>query len=143
MTIIDPKYKGKYKGASDWIGELINAQCVNTDEKKKGLNLADLFKMADANGIETAEWRKQAEQKNAPGRLRMTIGNQLRTIAKKRAGLYGADGKWHKASDKFMGDNEATEDRDGKPLKANAEKTADAADTAKPAKGKGGKKAAA
>lgn len=144
MTIIDPKYKGKYKGASDWTGELINGQCVNTDDKKKGLNLKDLFAMADNNGIDTVEWRKQEGQKNAPGRLRMTIGNQLRAIAKKRGGLFGADEKWHQADPAFMDGAEPVEDRKGNSLKPKAEKTekteAKAAD--KPAKGKGAKKAA-
>lgn len=121
MSIIGDKYKGKYKGPSDWTGELIKAQCYGTGDAK-GLNLDDLFTMADNNGIDTAEWRRQAGAKNAPGRLRMTIGNQLRAIAKKRHGLKGADGKWHEADQAFIdaAGTEKTEKPDGSPIKAAA-----------------------
>lgn len=125
MSIIGDKYKGKYKGPSDWVGELIKAQCYGTGDAK-GLNLDDFFTMADNNGIDTTEWRRQATHKNAPGRLRMTIGNQLRSIAKKRHGLKGADGKWHEADDDFIkaAGTEKTEKPDGTLIKADDEKEA-------------------
>lgn len=118
-SIINEKYKGKYKGASDPIGELINAQCVGTQEGNKGINLDDLFAMAENNhigGDKIAEFKGQVGQKNATGRLRMTIGNMLRSIAIKRGGLFGADGKWHANPADWEKNAEPIESRDGKSL---------------------------
>ena len=120
-TMIDSKYAGKYKGASDWNGELIKAQCYDVGEGK-GLDLDSLFTMAEANHLDITELKTQRGRKNAPGRLRMTIGNSLRAAAHRRGGLYGPDEKWHKADDGFMDGREVTEGKDGVSTKPKAEK---------------------
>lgn len=145
-SIINEKYKGKYKGASDPIGELINAQCVGTGEDKKSLNIDDLFKMAENNNLDPVKldnFKTQVGTKNATGRLRMTIGNMLRSAAIKRGGIFGADGKWYANPSDWDKNADPVEDRQGKSLKAPAEpKTpkADAGKEAAPAKGKAEKK---
>lgn len=144
-SIINEKYKGKYKGASDWIGELIKVQCVDEDPQKTGLSVDALFAMArnnNLNEVKLGELEGQKDQKNAPGRIRMTVGNMLRAAAKKRHGLYGVDGKWHKADQEFLDANgvegDPVEGKDGESLKPKAEKAPKAENDGK----KGKKKAA-
>lgn len=150
-SIINEKYKGKYKGASDPIGELINAQCVGTGEDKKALNIDDLFTMAENNNLDAeklANFKTQVGTKNAAGRLRMTIGNMLRSAAIKRGGLFGADGKWHANPSDWDKNADPVEDRQGKSLKAaepktpKADKGKEAAPAAEKKPAKKGKKVA-
>lgn len=94
-NMIGDKYRNKYKGASDWIGIVIESQCVvsTEDNKTPRLDLERLFKLAEVNFIDVHLHRRTADNKNAPGRLRMTIGNMLRSRAKRRGGLLDLDGK--------------------------------------------------
>lgn len=98
-TMIDEKYKGMYKGASDWIGRLIDERCVKVttegDRETREVHLPDLFRLAEANGMDKdklAALKAQQSSANAPGRIRMTIGNMLRAAARRRHGLYDIDG---------------------------------------------------
>lgn len=90
---------------------------VETTEKvesaKRTVNLDSLFALAKANGINTAKYEEQRDRPNAPGRLRMTIGNMLRAAAKKRHGLFDTDGEWVDADKDFLGDAERVQERDG------------------------------
>lgn len=100
-SIVPDKYKGKYKGASDWVGEFIESQCNETPEgaKKSQLNVNRLFDLAEANGINVDKFKGQ---ENAAGRMRMTIGNSLRATARKRHGLKTIAGKNTKAPAEFI-----------------------------------------
>ena len=97
---------------------------------KRSVNLDKLFALAKANHIDTAKYEEQADRPNAPGRLRMTIGNMLRARAKARHGLFDVEGEWHEASEEFLDGAERTQERDGtkiakaKPAEAEASEEA-------------------
>jgi hypothetical protein len=134
-SIIDPKYRDKYsKDNQDWLGTFIDSECTTQNTKEvavkdeegnptgeketvpaKGstLHLDQLFDLAKQNGIDTAKYETQADRPNAPGRLRMTLGNMLRARAKKRHGLFNIEGEWVAADSEFVGDSPATENPDG------------------------------
>lgn len=138
-SIIDPKYRDKYKPENrDWLALFIDEQCTvkqtkevavkdeegnDTGEtetvelKKSTLVLDDLFALADQNGIDTAKYEEQAGRPNAPGRLRMTLGNMLRARAMKRHGLFNIEGGWVAADDAFIGEAPLTENPDGTKIK--------------------------
>jgi len=81
--------------------------------KKRSVDLGALFAFAQANSIDTAKYEAQADRPNAPGRLRMTIGNMLRAAAKHRHGLFDKDNVWHDAPEEFLGDAVKTQEQDG------------------------------
>ncbi len=141
MSIIDEKYRDKYKGAEDWLAEFIDSQVktvvtkvvpVKDEEgnptgeneevptKRSKLDLDKLFALCAANGVPTADMEAQRDRKNAPGRIRMTLGNSLRAAARKRHGLIGIDGEWNPASTDFVGENPLTENPDGSKITAPA-----------------------
>lgn len=138
-NMMDEKYRGRYKGGSDWIGKVINDQCVVTDDEGKNpkLDLDKLFALAEVNGLSVENHRATADQTNAPGRLRMTIGNMLRGKAKKRHGLYAIDKTELVPDSDFAVNPERSEDLDGNELeteskrKKREEKEAKAAEVAK------------
>jgi hypothetical protein len=149
-NFINEKYQGKYRGASDWIGELIDAECLVEDKDGNvSLDLKALFALAKANGIDTAKYKAQAEQPHATGRLRMTLGNALRARARRRHGLLTADGTRKKLTDpkSIEAPPEPIEKIDGTPIegakKAPAKKGAKKAPAKKAAKKAPAKKAAA
>lgn len=138
MSIIDEKYRNKYRGDKDWLATLIDANCVTKETKeikktnedgsestetvttaKTSVDLAKLFALAEANNIKATEkYGDQVDRKNAPGRLRMTIGNMLRAAAKHRHGLFAPSGDgvepvWTEADAAFLNGAEVTENRDG------------------------------
>lgn len=138
-SIVDPKYRDKYKGEKDWLAALIDSKCVvaNTKEKTSkhedgsefkeivtlkstSINLDGLFALAEANGLDVEKYKTQIGTHGAPGRLRMTIGNMLRSAAKKRHGLYtvDADGEktWNAADEAFIGGAELTHNKDGSKI---------------------------
>lgn len=126
-SIIGDKYKGKYKGSSDWIGDLIVQRATKVPEgakegsKKTELYLPDLFALARANKLDetkVAALEAQQSQKNAPGRIRMTLGNMLRAAARKRHGLYDVDGTVLTPDALFMekAQPKPTEDLDGNKI---------------------------
>jgi len=145
-SIVDPKYRDKYKTNKDWLAALIDDNCVvaNTKVKKTknedgseteetvtlkstSIDLDALFALAEANAIDVAKYKTQIDTHGAPGRLRMTIGNMLRSAAKKRHGLYvldkAGDKSWVDADAAFIGDAEKTHNPDGSKI---AKKKADA-----------------
>ena len=150
-SIIDAKYKERYRDNPDWLATLIHDQCfvqhtkevaVKDDEGndtgktevvnagRPELNLEALFDLAEKNGIAAREkYGDQADKKNAPGRLRMTIGNSLRAAARKRHGLYDVDGNWLDAPADFVGDRPKVQNPDGSKIaKAKPEKEKEAAE---------------
>lgn len=134
-SIIGEKYKGKYKGAEDWIGEVLGKHATSpvtkeqrtkvegeedkietVETSKRTVNLDALFDIAEENGIKARElYGEQADRKNAPGRLRMTIGNSLRAAARKRHGLY-VNGEWVDAPETFVGALPKLENPDGSKI---------------------------
>lgn len=130
--IIDSKYRGKYK-TPDWVGTFINKNA--SDEKMKTiktkneegeitseetvgtgkfvLNLDDFFGLCKVNHIDTSKMEEQRDRPNAPGRIRMTLGNSLRAAARRRGGLYDLDGEWQDAPEEITGGVEPVENPDG------------------------------
>ena len=114
-SIIPEKYRKGYKGASDWIGELIDKFAKDTSENHKGLDTNALFAFAEVNGLDVDKFKGDIGKKNAPGRLRMTVGNMLRAAARRRGGVFNPNGKWMNAPPGFH-DKEPTEKRDGEKI---------------------------
>jgi hypothetical protein len=148
MSIIDPKYRTKYtKEAKDWLAKTIDGYAVEAVTREKTttaedgtkttetvrtaqtrLDIDKLFALAEGNKLNVDKYRADVEKKNAPGRLRMTIGNMLRAVARKRLGLF-VDGVWVPADEAFVGELVATETQDGTPIaKAKAAAEAPAED---------------
>lgn len=138
-SIINEKYRDRYKPENrDWLAKFIDDQCTSPvtkektvkDEdgnettevvelKRRVLDLEALFDLAEANHIPAREkYADQADRKNAPGRLRMTIGNMLRAAARKRGGLFDNDGEWNEAGDGFEVNDPLTENPDGTRIAA-------------------------
>lgn len=154
-SIIPEKYQGKYKGAEDWLSTFIDGQVKTVPMKDKTttetvdgeeitktvsvaagkakLDLDKLFALTDANAIDSKEMQAQRDRKNAPGRIRMTLGNALRAAAKHRHGLNDLDGNWIDAPADFIGDAPKTHNPDGSKIavaKASAETDAAATEEA-------------
>lgn len=145
MSIIDPKYKDKYKQNKDWLSKAIEQHAYEQKTKersktekvegepdkvtseivnvgKPAVNLNKLFDVAEANGIKARElYGAQIDRPGAPGRLRMTIGNSLRAAAKARHGLnlpVGEGGAYQfvDADAAFIGDLPKTQNPDGSKI---------------------------
>lgn len=132
-SIINPKYKDKYKGPKDWFSTLCDAECTSVvtrevkekdehgivttktvDTKKRILSLDALFDFAAANAIDARMlYGHQVDRPGAPGRLRMTVGNMLRRAARQRHGLYDLGGNWRAAPADWLGDAVKTHNPDG------------------------------
>lgn len=133
MSMMPEKFRDKnYKGAQDWLSAFIDERVKTTVMKtvttkaedgtetseqvptnRTSIDMDALFSLGKANHLNVDKYADQVENKNAPGRLRMTIGNMLRAAARKRHGLFDAGGEWHAASAEFLGDAELKENRDG------------------------------
>lgn len=148
MTIMPEKFRNKdYKGAQDWVKSFIDGEVLQAVTKevttknedgtettetvetsKTSVDLGKLFALAEANHFNVEKYKADVEKKNAPGRIRMTVGNMLRAAARKRHGLYDATGEWNEAPADFIRDAELKEHRDGtKIAKAKPEPEAEAA----------------
>lgn len=133
-SIIDPKYAERYKTKpKDWLGNFLDEQVTTAEMKEKTikgedseedtkrmvasgkrvLDLDKLFALCEQNSLDTAKMKEQADRKNAPGRIRMTLGNSLRAAARKRHGLFDVDGNWTEADADFIGDSAKTHNADG------------------------------
>lgn len=126
MSIINEKYRNKYRGAGDWLKQVIDTHCYDaqtrqverTDEngvksvetvelKRKKLNFDKLFALADENGYDArGRFGTEVDKPNAPGRIRMSVGNSLRSVAKKNKGLK-VNGEFVAAPDSFLDAQEA------------------------------------
>jgi hypothetical protein len=132
MSIIDPKYRNKYRDGGDWLSQFVDSQVKEPVTKEKvvtaedgtkttevvetkqtRINMDNLFALAEVNSIDVDKYKPDADKPNAPGRLRMTIGNMLRAAAKKRHGLYNVHGEWNEADAEFIGDALKTQNPDG------------------------------
>lgn len=135
MSIIDPKYRNKYRGDGDWLSKFIDDQVkapvvkektvtnedgIKTTEmvetKQTRISMDHLFALAEANSLNVEKYKADADKPSAPGRLRMTIGNMLRAAARKRHGLFDYTGTWHDAPAEFIGDSEKTQNPDGSKI---------------------------
>lgn len=136
MSILPEKFRDKnYKGAQDWVKDFINGEVLDVVHKevttknedgtettetvatsKTSVNMDRLFALAETNNLNVDKYKADVEKKNAPGRLRMTIGNMLRAAARKRHGLYSIAGEWNDAPAEFIGDTEVKEDRQGNKI---------------------------
>lgn len=126
-SIVDPMYREKMKGATDWVGEMMEKAALVVDREatpaveevkdkdgnvttkakpavaaKKFWNLDAMFALAEANGIDTTKYENAREASSGVGRMRMTFSTMLRARAKRRHGLMDAEGKWHKAPEEFL-----------------------------------------
>lgn len=143
-SIIDPKYAQKYKDKpKDWLGAFLDEHAttpvmkekvVKDDEGKpvlgdddkpktesvetgqRNIDLDKLFAVAQANAVDTTKMEAQRDRPNAPGRIRMTLGNSLRAAARKRHGLYDADKNWIDADADFIGETPKTQNPDGSKI---------------------------
>lgn len=133
-TIIDPKYASALK-EKDWLARFIDGEVTEAQTREKTkkhedgtetvetvqlkrtrVDLDKLFLLCRENGISEEMISKMEEQRdrpNAPGRIRMTLGNSLRAATRRRGGLYSLDGEWHDAPEEIMQGKEATHDRSG------------------------------
>jgi len=105
-SIISDKYKGK-KFAKDWLALLLDANASKTrtvkvykedpadaekkiqveEERPGGVDVDKLLALANENGIDTANLEKAKDGHGFAGRARMTLRNQMQTVAKQRHGL--------------------------------------------------------
>ncbi len=137
-SIIPEKYQGKYKGAEDWLSKFIDDQVkvvpmkdktvtegegddaitktITVAAGKAKLDLDKLFALTDANNIDSKDMQAQRDRKNAPGRIRMTLGNALRAAAKHRHGLNNLDGNFVEAPAEFIGEAVKTHNPDGSKI---------------------------
>lgn len=134
VNFMPERYRDKYRGDQDWLGNFINMNCRRVLEEGKAAQLCldSLMNLAEVNAIDpksVSYWRKQFNKPGAPGRIRMTIGNMLRARAKRRHGLFDLEDNWVRADDEFIGDARRTEEPDGSPsaevMEERAKKKAD------------------
>lgn len=107
-SIIPAKYADAYKDRGpDWVGDKIAENCVDVTKNDKGkevssLDVSRLFDLAKVNNIDTDKYADQVDRPNAPGRLRMTLGNMLRARVKRRHGMFNCSGKWSNAPEAYL-----------------------------------------
>lgn len=119
-SIIPEKYR--VRKDPDWLAGFIDDQVrmpimktvavkdeqgndAGTEEKDTGKTAVDLdalFKLCELNHVKTDKMRAQTDRPNAPGRIRMTLGNSLRAAAKRRHGLFALDGEWTAVPEGFV-----------------------------------------
>lgn len=139
-SIIDPKY-AKMRGASDWIGELLEHEALEITQEavaavpevknekgevvekakravaeKRKWDIDAVFALAEANAIDTKKYDSMKAHPSGVGRARMTISNMLRSAAKKRHGLYDTKGNWHETPEGFPVNETITQNRDGSAI---------------------------
>lgn len=114
-SIIDPKYRNKYK-QPDWLGGVINGATNNMktiaateaseavgkigEEGYKpareakpertvadGVDIDKVFALGRENGLNLDKFETQRAAHGFGGRIRMTVRNMLQTVAKQRHGL--------------------------------------------------------
>ena len=128
-SIINSKYTGKYREASDWMGDFIrkNASAfeevtVNgkTVEQEAGLDVDALFTLAENNGLDVASHKKRKKDPGFVGNFRMSLGNMLRAVARKRHGLYDVENTFRKAPADWLSEQgapeKATHTKDGEKI---------------------------
>lgn len=139
-SIVNPKYRDKYKGEKNWLAKFIDAEATKTREVKvtkpnpanpdekitttenraAGVDTKALFVLADKNGIDYANLKGHEDDHGFPGRARMTIGNGLRRVVKQRHGLYNKGGTFTSAPADFLAQIDAgdkpTHNQDGSKI---------------------------
>lgn len=109
-SIIDPKYRNKYKNRAEWLSDLLKEHASLTKEHPavaavgeegkegykpakdarttvEGVDTTALFAIGAENGFNLDKYKNQTDGHGFPGRFRMTVGNMLRAEAKKRHGI--------------------------------------------------------
>lgn len=141
-SIIDAKYRNKYKNRKEWLSDLLKANASLSheipaklavgEEGKEGYKAATpartvvdgvdvdaLFKIGAENGLDLAKYEAQKGGHGFPGRFRMTVGNMLRSVAKQRHGIT-IGGEWQEAPEEWrknVGAPEApTHNKDGSKI---------------------------
>jgi hypothetical protein len=140
-SIVNPKYKDAYKDPAkkDWLAKFLDDNASLTRDKKitegdgdgkvtktvqvpDGVDTDALFAIAKKNGIDTAKYEAQAGSHGFAGRIRMTIGNMLRRVAKQRHGIMNAGGAFVSAPrdflDKVDAGDKPTHNQDGSKIVA-------------------------
>lgn len=134
-SIVDSKYRDKYKNRKEWLSDLLKEHGSATREVTKtikggegepdkqetktvidGVDTAKLFKIARENGLNVDKYENQTDTHGFGGRFRMTVGNMLRSIAKQRHGLT-INGTWIDAPKDWLEEYKAptvpSHERDG------------------------------
>ncbi len=127
------KYAKGYKGAEDWLSDMISGEVTTKDKKtgKRGpIDVSALFALAQANNVNVDKHEPNTGVAGFAGRFRMTLRNMLQATTKRRHGLFGMNGKWSNAPGDWLKAKGApdapTEKRDGtKIAKPKAEKKID------------------
>lgn len=96
-SIVPSKYSGKYRTDKTELAKFIDTQTKGEDGK---LSTDNLFALARANGIAEDKLTRYIDSvasgaHGAAGRSRMSIGNMLRSVAKKEGNLSDLQGQAH------------------------------------------------
>ncbi len=141
-SIVDSKYRDKYKNRSEWLADLLKnkaslshsvaGKAAVGEEGKEGYKAAvpervvvdgvdvdALFAIARENGLNVDKYDAQRGGHGFSGRFRMTVGNMLRAIAKQRHGIT-VKGEWEEAPTEWLtavqAPTEATHNKDGSKI---------------------------
>ena len=127
-SIINPKYREKYRAGKDWLAELLTTLTATTKvtEKKTkdedgnvtveevtktgNIDVDALFALAAANNIDVSKYEAQRESHGFPGRFRMTVRNMLQASIKRRHGLFTAADAWLDAPTDWLASKGAPSD---------------------------------
>lgn len=127
MSIVDNDYRDRYRGRGDWLKQLIDKNCyspitkvveelqpdgttlkVEKETKRKKLDPDAMFNIALENGIDEdrlTKFRGALGTHGSEGRARMSVGNMLRSVAKKNGGL-SVNGTFIEAPAEFLPEEE-------------------------------------
>lgn len=123
MSIVDEDYRVRYRGKGDWFKQLVDETCYETktievehvetdgtitreqvESKRKTFSVDRMFTVALENGVpeeRLEKFRAIVGQRASEGRIRMSVGNMLRTVARKNGSLT-VDGVVHNAPEEFV-----------------------------------------
>lgn len=126
-SIVDPKYRDKYK-TPDWLAKILIDSATASKEKvikekdpadetkvltktvivPDGVDIDKLFAIGKENGLDLAKYEDQREVHGFTGRFRMTVRNMLQAVVKQRHGLI-VGGKFVEAPKEFLAERKAPE----------------------------------
>jgi hypothetical protein len=108
-SIVNAKYRNKYKGDKDWLAKLLDAEAtkaktvkvtkvvgdekvISEETRADGVDIPALFVLAEKNGLNVDTYRGQEGNHGFAGRFRMTVRNMLQRVVKQRHGLFNKGG---------------------------------------------------